>query len=230
MEDSTPSGQSLDDSDFPPLHDAGRSRKITRPPSLQWISRSAQPADPTNADCKDGATQSPSPSSSLSVQPSTPGIARSTPSPTNESEDVLVSQPPSSPTVSNDVSDTDQGQELEVPMTPEFTASSITPVTPKTGTSYPLTPLSATMMESVPSFDNHHTTPRRGGRFGAFVPNKDEGDASREVDPCSVFVGNLELNAVPGWSEERLRGVFEKYGQLEEVSFHTPGESNLFIY
>ncbi|KAI0094272.1 hypothetical protein BDY19DRAFT_988133 [Irpex rosettiformis] len=218
-----PSGRGFNDTDFPPLHDPGRSKRLNRPPSLQWIARGDQQAETRN----NVTTQSPSPSSSLSVQPCTPGVARSIPSPVTEGQDAQSSQPPLSPAVADDVSNTDLGQELTIPPTPEFTTASITPVTPKTNSSYPLTPQSARTMGSVASFDNHHMTPRRGGRFGVGNTSRDEGDTGREVDPCSVFVGNLEVNTPPGWSEERLRDVFGKYGRLEDVAFHTPVAKNV---
>ncbi len=217
------SGQGFNDADFPPLHEPGRFRKLTRPPSLPWIPRGDHTA---NIDRGKGTTLSPSPSSSLSVQPSTPGVARPTPSPpAEEGHNVLVSQLPSSLTIRDNIGEADVGQDITVPPTPDFTAASITPMTPKTGTSYPLTPLSPATMDSAAHSDHYNMTPRRTGRFGGTTMSRDDADVNREVDPCSVFVGNLDISV--GWSEEQLRGIFEKYGRLEEVSFHVPCKSFL---
>lgn len=201
----------LNEADFPPLHNREgppRVRRSAKPLALSWVQREPLPEEAESAD-----TASASPSSSLSVQPSTP-------SPTNDADKATSH---SSEGVTHENDDLAQGQVITVPPTPEFTTSSITPVTPKTGHSFPLTPQSGMSGSGTSrSPDAYLMTPRRVGRFASGP--MDEAENQREVDPTSLFVGNLEINGVNPWTEERLRGMFEKYGEVEDVKLYEPGE------
>lgn len=60
--------------------------------------------------------------------------------------------------------------------------------------------------------------PRKEKRF---VDREDSGE--REVDPFSIFAGSLDTTGPDPWHEERVRNVFSKYGEIEEIQFVLPG-------
>lgn len=42
-------------------------------------------------------------------------------------------------------------------------------------------------------------------------------EREREVDPKTVFVGGLEPFGPIAWDENRLRAIFQRYGEVQEV-------------
>lgn len=223
----------LNEVDFPPLHnkeELAHIRNTTKPLSLSWV-RNGSLMEETAA----FITSSTSPSSfNISAQPSTPPPASPAspaspaaafapvPSSLNHNNEP-ISHLPESPSAY--VDDVEGGQEVTVPPTPEVSTTSITPTTPNMGNSYPLTPRSAAselgIGDTTRTPDAYQTTPRRLGRFSSGI--MEEAEREREVDPRSLFVGNLEINGSRPWTEERLRGVFEKYGAIEEIKLYEPG-------
>ncbi|KII94122.1 hypothetical protein PLICRDRAFT_122139 [Plicaturopsis crispa FD-325 SS-3] len=108
----------------------------------------------------------------------------------------------------------DEGQEVEIPATPEF---GLSPYTPKTsGSTFPRTPGTGS-----------YTTDFRGaagrGYGGKDHPsyyNDDPGE--RELDPTTIFVGGLEMYGSDAWDEEKITKLFAKYGAIESVKFIRP--------
>ena len=208
----------LSDADFPPLHQrelAQRPKRGARPPDLSWAFQDIPEvaSDPFAS----SSALSTSPSSSLSMQPSTP-----TPL------DVLMS-----PGSDNDVSpryrrhstsegqaylNQFQGQEITMPPTPAFTAASITPVTPKTGPSFPHTPQSERgTFASIEPYVNGSL--RMFSKPGGRLPERHDGRAN-EIDPLCIFVGGLDVVGPNPWTEDRVREVFSKYGEIEKLEFN----------
>jgi hypothetical protein len=110
----------------------------------------------------------------------------------------------------------EEGQELDIPPTPEFGMS---PNTPKTTGSmmFPHTP-------STSTFDIRSAIPKDAAKF---VPSyfREEARGDSEVDPTSIFVGGLEMNGPHAWDEERVRRFFSKFGGVEDVKVVFPSES-----
>ncbi|KAJ3553117.1 hypothetical protein NM688_g3789 [Phlebia brevispora] len=166
-----------------------------------------------------GSTKSPSPSSSLSVQPATPMSGDDFKLLDDESAQGTHRDfdHPSS----QDRSESKQGHNTN-PSTPGFSYSSLTPVTPKTSRSLPQTPQSNTNA-SLPGADGAQSpvvqiTPKKGGRVSL------RSDTYRDIpefDPLSIWVGGLDTAR---WGEARVKNVFEKYGNIEELEFHTRSE------
>jgi RNA recognition motif. (a.k.a. RRM, RBD, or RNP domain) len=80
------------------------------------------------------------------------------------------------------------------PLTPDFTASSITPLTPKTGCGFPRTPRSGNL---------------------EMMPNNCDGPY---FDRLSLFVGGLP----PYWEEDNVGEIFQRFGGLESVKVIRP--------
>lgn len=201
------------DSDFPPLHTAS------------GFGGFQQTGGPLSDDGSEHLV-SPSPSSSLSVQPATPvppDIIQAAPS--MGTEDVLgQSRSGSSPTLHRQL-EVDLGQDVTVPPTPEHTVSTLTPVTPSSQT-YPLTPPQSATHAADPDDleDVFHSTPYN------MTPNKTNHDGRpkyrpdgpRQFDPFTIFVGGLDMYGTITWDEVRLRSIFGKYGEIEEVQIVRP--------
>jgi hypothetical protein len=203
-------------SNFPPLHDkpvSHHSRKAIRPPTLAWA---RQEMPERGRDVFDlGSAPPTSPSSSLSVQLSTPTPAGTLVSsgPGDNDEEY---EPPVSPSNDN-TSESYCGQDLVIPVTPEFTATSITPVTPKTSLSFPHTPQSNRSGYSA-GFDLIH---KRDAR-----PTDQDDNRPREVDPLWIFVGGLNTMGALPWDEDRVKAIFMQYGEIDDIQLIMPGEPN----
>ncbi|CAL1694040.1 unnamed protein product [Somion occarium] len=213
------------ETDFPPL----RALAGLMDHGMRW-------ADSTEVQEVDGSdhepSTSPSPSSSLSVQPATPVPPHEGSNADDEDGGVVTSSP------SRLRIEVDDGQELAVPPTPEFSVSSLTPITPRTATSsFPRTPQSAhhTGFDQVHVDDGSYRgpvqefhTPRKGGRFGVYGTQDDVGfgvvnnHGGRELDPLTIFVGGLEMYGPHAWDEEKLRRIFEQYGEIEDIQLVRP--------
>ncbi|GJE85880.1 RNA binding protein [Phanerochaete sordida] len=207
---------SVSETEFPPLHQRGAGRhggKGSRPPALSWTFQDMHRHDSDSF--SHNSVLSTSPSSSLSVQPSTP-----TPI------DTLMSPGPVGSVSSRDEDHDDyQGQEVVMPMTPAFSTASITPITPGTTLSFPHTPLSG---RTAISAANSYT----GGSFG--LPSKESQGFERldkEIDPLWIFAGGLDVMGHDPWTENKVRAAFGKYGEIEKLEFHhKPGSNCAFAF
>ncbi|CDO75497.1 hypothetical protein BN946_scf184935.g33 [Trametes cinnabarina] len=50
---------------------------------------------------------------------------------------------------------------------------------------------------------------------------------AREVDPLTIFVGGLSVLDAEAWTEDRLRGLFERFGTIERVQVCTNEPASL---
>lgn len=197
------------ETDFPPLHGFGGMMDH----DAQWI----EPREIREDESEKTTSDSPS---SLSVQPSTPvpPLGRNA----TGGED----------TQGDSTSSDAHVQELTMPPTPEFSVSSLTPVTPRTGTSFPRTPQSANMRG--PAGVHVHDgsliqyadamTPKKGARFAYHNDGAPEMQ-ERYLDPLTIFVGGLEMFGPHAWDEDRLWELFGKYGEVENVQLVKPRKS-----
>ena len=197
--------------DFPPLrgtHSPRRSQEGFLPPAFAWGYKETPEEDVFAGDPVRSVPSSPSPS----VQASTPTPVTTFVSLNPDPDD---SEYPYSESPNNDIRGT---QELTIPLTPEFSTTSITPTTPKTALSFPYTPQSA----------------RSHGDFGPFsrkdrkFSERDDG-LTKEVDPLWVFAGGLSTSGPSPWDQDKVRRVFGKYGELVELEFIKPGSFLLYI-
>ena len=199
------------ETDFPPLHGFHQLMNC----NTRWIEpREIQEVEDTS---EKGASDSPS---SLSVQPATPVPPLGSNGPSGEETQGDSTNPRA------------RIQELTIPPTPEFSASSltVTPITPRTVTSFPRTPQSAYMRTPVHVNDGSAAegtdaiTPKKGGRFGYHhegVNNAPEMEG-RSVDPLTIFVGGLEMLGPHAWDEGKLWELFGKHGEVENVQLVKP--------
>lgn len=107
----------------------------------------------------------------------------------------------------------EDGEELDMPPTPDFGMS---PNTPKTTGSmmFPHTP-------SAYNFGAHSPSSKSSGAKVSTSYLRDEGRGDSIIDPTSIFVGGLEMNA---WDEERVKGFFSKFGRVEDVKVVFPSK------
>jgi len=109
----------------------------------------------------------------------------------------------------------EEGQELDIPPTPDFGMS---PNTPKTTGSmmFPHTP-------STSTFDIRSAASKDGATF---APSyfREEVRGESEIDPTSIFVGGLEMNGPNAWDDERIRRFFSKFGGVEDVKVVFPSK------
>ncbi|KAH7886154.1 hypothetical protein F5I97DRAFT_1809036 [Phlebopus sp. FC_14] len=106
------------------------------------------------------------------------------------------------------------GQELDVPPTPEFGASPITPRTP--GSLMLRTPTTGSYMGDFQSFKVSD------GHFSRSSNEKADDNLNALVDPTTVFVGGLEMFGPNAWDENKVRALFSKYGGVESVKVIRP--------
>lgn len=108
----------------------------------------------------------------------------------------------------------DDGQELDIPPTPDFGMSPNSPKTTST-TMFPRTPGTYNVDARSPSFKELEARPT----FYARENPRDE----VSVDPTTIFVGGLEFNGPNAWNEERITDLFSRYGSIEDTKFIIPG-------
>jgi hypothetical protein len=110
----------------------------------------------------------------------------------------------------------EEGQELDIPPTPDFGMS---PNTPKTTGSmmFPHTP--STYNFGVPS-PSHKDTGTKV--LQSYL--RDEVRGESVIDPTSIFVGGLEMHGPHAWDEERVKVFFAKFGVVEDVKVVFPSE------
>ncbi|TCD68103.1 hypothetical protein EIP91_011556 [Steccherinum ochraceum] len=200
-------GPKWSESDFPPLHSTPSSR-------------------PRSEDGT-GPLASPSPSSSLSVQPATPV-------PSNVAEQGEAGSvrpdgvsPAHSPRVETQHLGSDEGQEVIVTPTTEQALSTLSPITPSSAPSYPPTPQSAShgpgygaAADTIPETP-YNLTPKRMSVHGE-VRGQHGPDGPKHFDPFTIFVGGLDMYGTNVWDEVRLRTIFSKYGEIEDIQIVRP--------
>ncbi|PSS29591.1 hypothetical protein PHLCEN_2v2739 [Hermanssonia centrifuga] len=113
----------------------------------------------------------------------------------------------------------DRGVELSVPPTPEFSVSSITPNTPKTAHSFPQTPQSSMSMSFMGELSRNPLvqTPRKSGVFDLRDASTD--NTNKECYPTTIWIGGLDIFSSNPWNEDKVRNLFEKYGDIEDLQF-----------
>lgn len=107
----------------------------------------------------------------------------------------------------------DEGQELDMPMTPDLGRSPITPKTP--GATFPMTPNSGGndyQPLSFKGFDSKEHPDR-------YPHAKRE---ERDIDPTTLFVGGLEYEGPGAWNETKVAEFFTRFGGVENVKFVHP--------
>ncbi|THH19048.1 hypothetical protein EW146_g2051 [Bondarzewia mesenterica] len=93
----------------------------------------------------------------------------------------------------------------KAPITPESAPSLISPDTP--GFTYPPTPDSGSVVDPAIQMP---------------TLNLDEEAAVKDLDPTTIFVGGLEMYGSNAWDENRVKGVFGKYGDIADVKVVRP--------
>jgi len=110
----------------------------------------------------------------------------------------------------------EEGQELDIPPTPDFGMS---PNTPKTTGSmmFPHTPSAYNFGVPSPSHKDMGTKVLQ-----SYL--RDEVRGESVIDPTSIFVGGLEMHGPHAWDEERVKVFFAKFGVVEDVKVVFPSE------
>src|ERR1700736_4362518 len=95
----------------------------------------------------------------------------------------------------------EEGQELDIPPTPDFGMS---PNTPRTTGSM--------MFPHTPSTSNFgvHSPPSKDIGAKVVMSYRDEARSESIIDPTSIFVGGLEMNGPNAWDEERVKDFFSR--------------------
>ncbi|KAH8099297.1 hypothetical protein BXZ70DRAFT_291551 [Cristinia sonorae] len=209
------------ESDFPPLH-------MTPNMSERLDSLLGEPSSIPRSNDSSERHASPSPSSSLSVQPATPIPADADKSNTEEGPRDTADPSQSSPSRDLCQSDVDLVQELTIPATPEFSADTLTPATSASMQSYPRTPQSANIsmapVEVVDVFHGiqHIKTPKKFGEREDVDSTYQSADQVKYYDPFTIFVGGLDMFGSVAWDEARLKSVFGRYGEVEDIQVVRP--------
>ncbi|KAH9950895.1 hypothetical protein B0H21DRAFT_407380, partial [Amylocystis lapponica] len=209
--------------DFPPLGDQHAGGHIFRSQSSKLWGDRANDEEETALGA--GSTASDSPSSSLSVNASTP-LAEPDADPIEDAPELTTSSSP----VQSRHSDFGSREADNTPLTPEFSLSPITPLTPRTGHNFPQTPTSAisstafggsqSLYDETDYKGLRNFTPRGSGRLGGRDgPLRDTG---RELDPATIFVGGLEIFGTHVWTEAQLHSHFGRFGQIEDIQLVRP--------
>ncbi|EGO05305.1 hypothetical protein SERLA73DRAFT_157880 [Serpula lacrymans var. lacrymans S7.3] len=109
----------------------------------------------------------------------------------------------------------DEGQDVDVdiPPTPEFGTSPVTPKTP--GSLVPLTPTTGSYIGDFQSVSSK-------GYHGKGVSMYTEEKRESALDPTTIFVGGLEMYGPNAWDEERVRNFFSRFGGVETVKVVRP--------
>ncbi len=229
--DGDPTKLRWSDNDFPPL----RGTQGFAPSDT--LTKSQQPRTPTkHASRIEGDTEvhsdypkSPTSLSPQQLVPSSPlGGANLFPAlEDNKTAGPAVEPFDAQPTV-------EEGLEVIMPPTPEFSIPSSTHITSSTSLSLPDTPQSglgapqtihvADLLRSP----GYMTTPKRSGRFGVVGEDESIEEHRGDVDPTTIFIGGLDMFSENSWDETKLRSVFEKYGEIENVQMVKPRESHYF--
>lgn len=105
------------------------------------------------------------------------------------------------------------------------------PITPKSDTTSPqavdhtslISREDGLILSSSPTTDSSHTG-AKPGRNNTYSPATSfiHGDRRREIDPSTVFVGNLDMPGRDVWDDSTLRRIFDRYGTIEDVHLVRP--------
>ncbi|KAF7979394.1 hypothetical protein HWV62_42496 [Athelia sp. TMB] len=108
----------------------------------------------------------------------------------------------------------DNGQDLDMPPTPDFGLSPKTPTTTNS-MKFPQTPTSAKFeLFASPSVKDSEVT----------SPSYIREPRESEIDPTTIFVGGLEINGPNNWDENRVKEYFSKFGHIEDIKFIVPNQ------
>ena len=121
--------------------------------------------------------------------------------------------------------------------TPDPSLSPVTPVTPRTATTFLRTPKSSVGAISMtdPSSYIPYKSPTQYDTPGTPVDRhtSDESgrfaEPARELDRSTIFVGGLEICGPTTWDEPRLRNLFERYGNIENIQLVRPRRSTSLL-
>jgi hypothetical protein len=105
-----------------------------------------------------------------------------------------------------------EGQELDMPPTPDLGKSPITPKTPSS--QFPITPTSVNSDLQRLSFKEYE------GKEHNYY--NDSSPTERDLDPTTLFVGGLETFGPGAWNEEKVANFFSRFGGLESVKVVRP--------
>ncbi|EED80497.1 predicted protein [Postia placenta Mad-698-R] len=169
-----------------------------------------------------GGTVSPaSPSSPLSVNLSSTPAERGCKTPNDPRFHTTGAR--TMPSITMPSADPGRGANRLSP-TQDSTTASIAPITPGDQPSFLRTPPGLNRVMSSPRSVNGAglcRMPNQGPNLGQ-RSDYSLRDASRTVDPTSVFVGGLEMFGPDAWNETKVRAHFEKYGTIEKLQFVSP--------
>ncbi|KAH7916363.1 hypothetical protein BJ138DRAFT_1108734 [Hygrophoropsis aurantiaca] len=173
---------------------AGDSMQNKEPENRLWSDRMA-----SEDQRHEGVTSLPSPEASISKYGHSPVSA----------SQYVASEAGIAPTYDDDAQEVD----VEIPPTPEFGPSLLTPKTP--GSLMLRTPTTGSYIgdfnaASLQEFDGKQS-----------YHNYEKQDGSL-LDPTTIFVGGLEMFGPNAWDEDRVRDLFSKYGGVETVKVIRP--------
>jgi hypothetical protein len=113
--------------------------------------------------------------------------------------------------------ETDGGQELEIPPTPEFGRS---PNTPKTSSfQFPKTPTTSGYAGDTQPAPYNGFEARERSSY-----SEDANVGAGGLDPTTIFVGGLEMFGPNAWDERKVHAHFAKFGGVENVKVVRPGK------
>jgi hypothetical protein len=108
-----------------------------------------------------------------------------------------------------------EGQDVDIPPTPEFGRSPLTPKTPQ----FPQTPNTGNFNDDFKTLSfNGPLSKAKDPYFGDAVAGEGE------VDPTTIFVGGLEMYGPTAWDEAKVHAFFSKFGGVENVKVVRPSE------
>lgn len=217
------------ENDFPPLRDMHVARLAFERDAQKWVDHDG-PGKPDLVREESVSSEPPvsTISPAISMPPDAPG----------EGADSLHVRVASEPKVLLSSSEHDQicdphYSSASSSPTPDPSLSPITPVTPKTTSTFLRTPRSSTGVIGID--DNAslraYKSPGQYGtpRSSVDGPHPDENarfeESGKEVDRTTIFVGGLEMYGTNSWDEARLSGLFGKYGNIENIQLVRPRKS-----
>ncbi|CCL98124.1 uncharacterized protein FIBRA_00118 [Fibroporia radiculosa] len=178
----------------------------------------------------EGPAVSESPASSSSVNPSS-FPAESDPQSHITNGCRLSTSLPMSPVQSPGTKMKGQGHALT--HSPEFSTSSIVPLTPPTVRTFPPALASPTTRSSILEVPHDDTSTLHRENIGPNTPKRlsvsngrgdydGAGEPQRQVDPSTIFVGGLEMYGPSAWNEAKLRLLFGRFGHIESIQVVRP--------
>jgi hypothetical protein len=110
-------------------------------------------------------------------------------------------------------------------LSPPFIENLASPFVPKSlEPAYPLAGSAFNFYDSfaIPPAPQWSDT-RARGPTGTSDENIDVNLRNDVLDPTTIFVGGLDVHGRCTWDEQRLKRVFEQYGEIAEVKLVRPG-------